>query len=647
MIAVFPALVSNNVSINTIPGVIKILERYLIILYEDEIVNAFGRRLDIDRYAKMWRLKENTDIIREDKSIDSSEWFTSDESFDTEILLENDDIIVEQPIDKGPTKGKTSEERRRIEELEVELFKKHKEVEELQKKIEDMEKPKTSPKKRESDKKYREKRKKEQAELVARKEQLEKEIERLRDELHGATIGKKEQDVLDLRKRGWDPKEISKATGMSKKEVESVLKEKGDPKRPIKVDFSKVDLQSISLEPTWVRVSLGGEEVGAVGIKVVPFPVKSDLTLAELMMSDYTSKGLDVLLKKVSRNIVKVTWRFIYKYIPLIGRKTVTGDPRKDIVYQKSVFRDGVFCIINANDLSEDFFSSAGGVSKLFSLGWKSVVALDDVKKQAYFCMKQFKGICNVIPYVYMFSTLKQKDVFDSLEEVKRASTPFFRMKVPMSKLFESIDINNKESLVMKNTKVIQDFLERVYNSEKEVVTESPVSSFVDKINENTLKRLVLQVEKGVKRKDAKGVEKILKFVPNFSLTEIEKYCKKKEPNFPKVYDYVKKVVRNSLPEELPDEVSDSFSCAIAVVSSLNKSDPMGEAKKKLKDLIPKLRFKLESGDWIPATVLITVAGITISLVTMTVFSHLWIVAIILAIIALISRTALQIRKLR
>ncbi len=226
---------------------------------------------------------------------------------------------------------------------------------------------------------------------------------------------------------------------------------KGDKKpsgTSVKID--QPNSQSITVEPTWVKIDIKNKNVEMtqiLGIKVVAFPVKSDATLAELMLSDKSMGILKTLAVSLSRKFQKSMWNAWYSsagIIPFLGRGTVSGDVKRDILIARTEFRDKIISCVNIMDLNNDFFKSAGGINKLYKLGWNDFITTDDVNKRAYFCLKSFKGMCNTIQYQFIYGALNQSQVYDSLEDVRKSSSPFFKLKTKASNLITENYINAK-----------------------------------------------------------------------------------------------------------------------------------------------------------------------------------------------------------
>jgi hypothetical protein len=182
--------------------------------------------------------------------------------------------------------------------------------------------------------------------------------------------------------------------------------------------------QNLSLEPSYITVNTNtGTKV--IGIKVIPFPVKStknNKSLAELLTDESSLNFFNSLLLKISRKAIRSFWALCRGLrIPFLADRVLSGDPEKDILWASTYHKRYVFCLLNFSDMTDsNFFRNAGGIHKLHSLGWNSFVAADDINKRAIFCMKQFHGLCSTIPYQMIYSSIgkDQSKVYDTLEDV-------------------------------------------------------------------------------------------------------------------------------------------------------------------------------------------------------------------------------------
>jgi len=207
----------------------------------------------------------------------------------------------------------------------------------------------------------------------------------------------------------------------------------------VKIDRPQGD--SLSLEPTYV-VAQTSAGTKIIGVKVIPFPVKSKYPLAKILTVEKSLKFFDTLTLSLSRRVIRDFWAVInHLKIPFVSKNTISGDPRKDILWGRSLHQDSIFCLINYSDLKDDFFQSASQIKKLHSIGWSSFIVADDVNKRVTFCMKEFNGLCSIVPYNYLMASMSMSskgsflDVYEKLEDLKKASSPFFRTKKPIDKI--------------------------------------------------------------------------------------------------------------------------------------------------------------------------------------------------------------------
>jgi len=197
--------------------------------------------------------------------------------------------------------------------------------------------------------------------------------------------------------------------------------------------------ESVSLEPTYVPVTTKKKGLQILGVKVIPFRVKSSQNMASMILQDKDLKNLEYLQQKYGRKVARVFFRLMRKILPHIRDKVISGDPQKDVIYAGSRYGKDMFVCMSQLDLdNEDTFSSPASVQKLHKLGWASFIVTDDVNKRATFCMKEFGGVCSVVPYAFMFSSLgkEHSKVYEDLEDIKKSSGPFFNMRTNRRRLF-------------------------------------------------------------------------------------------------------------------------------------------------------------------------------------------------------------------
>lgn len=385
MIVIYPMLCSNTVNYSSVPGIAKAMERYILIHRLDDVLKQSKREFQSAR----GRL-----VLKEDHEI-NNEMF--------HILTEEEKDHRGRSL-PGGTEDEVKNETREI--------------------------------------------KKEREKLEKEREKLEKEKEKMEDEERKSSIDQKIKDNIN---RDIELKDKEKDLKNREKEIEQ-------RKRKVVDATSKVTMHmdSLSLEPTWMYVDryIKDDKItDLIGVKVLPIMVSSDEKMINLLMYDKNLKGLNQKIVSLGRSTKKKVYD-LYKRainrIPIVRhflgkRGSVKGDVKKDIILAKSSFRENIFVCINKLDLEDDFFKSTQDVNKLFKMGWGSIVAMDDSQKTAYFCVKEFKGICFPVQYGYIFSTLGKDHgkVFDDLTDVKKSSGGLFRRKTPSKKLVENIIYDN------------------------------------------------------------------------------------------------------------------------------------------------------------------------------------------------------------
>jgi len=332
MIVIYPLLLSDTVSKNIVPGLAKVIERYLLIYKMDEVLQSAKS----GGYRKKLKVRGGKLIIRED---------------------EDDDLYLPDSKNKPEKK-----------------------------------KPRT-----------------------------------------------KDEEELTIKQKEYE----------LKKDREKTKAE--DNAKSATMDISTMDMQSLSAEPTWVKIDIQTGDIKTselLGVKVVPVIVKSTEKLVRILMFDKNVKGLHEKVLNFGRSVVRGLWKIwqrIWSTVPLVGkgRSTATGDARQDILLRKTIFSHSkhanIFLSINFQDLDDDlFFNDAGSINKLFKKGWESFIVCDDVNRIAHFVMEEFKGMTSSLNYAMIYNTIGQFKVYESLEDVKRSSSALFKRKMKTSKLISA-----------------------------------------------------------------------------------------------------------------------------------------------------------------------------------------------------------------
>jgi len=211
----------------------------------------------------------------------------------------------------------------------------------------------------------------------------------------------------------------------------------------------EIPKEGVSLEPTWIHVTTEVKGMQIIGVKVIPFRVKSTDNLLNILMSDKQVKYLDYMTTKYGRVAMRSFFRFIRALrIPRIKDLALTGDPKFDLLWGGTRYGNDMFICLSQLDMdnSEDMFGSPYFVRRIQKLGWTSIMIADDVNKKVTFCMKEFGGVCSVVPYGFVYSSLGKdhSKVFEDLEDVKRSASPFFRMSARRRRVFGETLAHNR-----------------------------------------------------------------------------------------------------------------------------------------------------------------------------------------------------------
>jgi len=354
------------------------------------------------------------------------------------------------------------------------------------------------------------------------------------------------------------------------KKAEHDAKQRKERKEKATATFEMPPNSSLEIAPSYVPVDTPEGRM-FIAIKVLPIPVKSDARLVELLVNDQQLSKMEKFIVKHSRNVLRKFHKFIYSTlgkVPVLGgllglsRSTIKGDPKWDIIMSRSEFKDNVFILVNQMDLSSEFFKSAGGINKLFSLGWSSIVATDDVNKTATFCMKKYKGVCSVLPYSYIFSSVGHSKVYQDLDDVRKSGGPIFSLKGRADKMLK----------------------------ENEEVIHESIESMAKKIDKVFVTRFMGSIKAAIKSKDLSKASRAVSMAPKMDQGMINKIGMKSSKEYSRTNMLVGKVLENST--SLPSSMIGPVSSIITFmsISQAKGGDPMPHAKKHLKLFVDKFR---------------------------------------------------------
>lgn len=401
MIIVFPILVSRAVSENSIPGIAKTLENYLIVNKQDLIINSMNDSPQSRSIGRMFRSKKGF-AIKED----------------VDLISEAIPDDAEKTDHKKDPHGPADAEWERLDKERAALAKQY---EELNSKIADIEAREAKVKSGEA-----------KATLDREKFLYQQKRDAIKDKM---------EQIKDLEQKIKDQKENEKAE-----------KEKAARKASAKVQVS--DMKSVSLEPTYMTIEKtdkdGNRSTEFLGIKVIPMRVKSDAKLSHLILQDTKLNTLSAGLVAVGRSIMRWFYRLFDKWtyrLRILGGLTASGDPRRDIIMGRTGMGKGseTFLVISKQEDVDDYFlDNVNKINRLYKMGWGNFVVADDIGRVAYFCMQSFRGLCNAVPYAMMYQYLGQSKAYESMEDAKKANSSIFKIGPRFTKLIGEWKVERK-----------------------------------------------------------------------------------------------------------------------------------------------------------------------------------------------------------
>jgi hypothetical protein len=229
------------------------------------------------------------------------------------------------------------------------------------------------------------------------------------------------------------------------------------------------DVPGISLQPTMsnVRVKIHyvggpyGSEHGsgdthdyqelAVGTKVVPMKVGNFANIQDAILDDYFADKSSMLFKQKSRSALRGIFRFVEKGVKKLSGKDVdlaktVKDPAMRMIllspqgfvnasaFKKDKGASSFYnftsssVVFRSDDMTyqggENFFANRSQMREMFKAGWNTFVILKEIEETVYFISNLDGGQLHILPYSYMFNSLKMDGIYDS-DEFKRRSKGF------------------------------------------------------------------------------------------------------------------------------------------------------------------------------------------------------------------------------
>jgi hypothetical protein len=208
---------------------------------------------------------------------------------------------------------------------------------------------------------------------------------------------------------------------------------------------------------------------------------------------------------------------------------------------------------------------------------------MDDVNQQISFCMKKNKGYCSVVPYrVLIHSTLNKTmgQAYQDIDDVQSAVSSVFRMNGKritkilgeMTAAFSLIDLRKH-------------LIESLYLQEN---TENYLA------NPNLAIEMFKKIRFISKMSDLTNMQNKLEKFPVKTPNEIHPFIEKNSNNFKKLYNFSRKVIKNSVNFELSDNDLEILSYIIAYRSA-NMRGP--NQIPRLRDLLKSFVYKLRKNE--------------------------------------------------
>ena len=470
MLVIYPMLISKSVSENIVPGLVKTVESYIVVNMKDGLLTSRDIKKNLNFKIKSGKIiaTENVDLTEgKDSEFGGRTKLTPKEKEANRKLNDDIDKAYKQNEDdiKDRLKRKNEEAQAKIDQEKEAYEKREKELEDerarLSKKAwDDLEKRdkelarinkqiKDAGETREQILKQIEVEKKAAAqeaadEVTAAEAKAAAARKEARADAELVLKHKKFEDEKKERER----KQIEDKKNKAAEELEKQEKKAEEDARAGVSSIKVSDNKALSIEPTTVDVEYtdrnGNRKPFVIGVKVVPFRVKSEAKLSRLIMHDTNLKWFNATMVSWGRKITKKVWRFIDRWAGnlKLGGLIPSGDPRRDIVMSRTGYNaeGGYIVLSKSEDIDEAFLNNAKKINRLYKMGWGNIIIVDNVNRMAYFCLKQFRGVCTALSFSMIYHNFKALQVYDSLEDASRQTSSIFKIRKKFSSIIaESI----------------------------------------------------------------------------------------------------------------------------------------------------------------------------------------------------------------
>lgn len=489
MIFVYPALVSENVDSRMVPTISRTLEKFFLLHICESFQNNTLRVKSVyDPGKKVYGpfLLENKNILSESISGKSDDKLTDElKGFidDKDDLLDKIDQTSSLRADTQDQIDELYNQQRSIKSKMTQLDKDSQEYSDAEVTIETLDQQIEQYKK--TDNRYK------------------NEINDLRDKLRDVESRiKAYKDAIDERKfsagdksKGFSGKteRDTKRFGWEEEDRKSEDRKSEDDKKKTHASYKVDKIEGIDLRPAMSNIDVKVHYVGspnlkdsvstdkeevAVGVKILPQKVTDFDNIQYPLLDDYFSSSVNLKFKSIYRVMTRKSFRFVEKLVKkIIGTDIdiASQDPsivNREIFFQPNGFVDAstfknksnspsfykytsAIVIMNKDDVMEDgqnFFEDQTKLRKMFKAGWSTFCILDEVNEEVIVVSKIDGGALHVIPYRYIFNSMKMDKVYEDFDALKRANPLFMRSRGNIRTLSRQL---TKESKMLDITRKI------------------------------------------------------------------------------------------------------------------------------------------------------------------------------------------------
>jgi hypothetical protein len=255
-------------------------------------------------------------------------------------------------------------------------------------------------------------------------------------------------------------------------------------------------IQGVSLAPSMANVKVKIHYVGgpadkmtgerdhdyqeiSVGAKVLPSEIVNFQNIQDAILDDYFANRMEMFFRTQYRKSLRTMFKIVERVIKRLSGMHVDmakmiKDPVKRMIllspqgfvnaaaFKKNKNTPSFYNFTSASvvflhddmtyDGAENFFKNKSQMQKMFKAGWNTFIVMNDIEEKVYFISSLDGGALHILPYSYIFNSLKMDKVYDS-DEFKRRARGFQVRSGGISTLISRL--NRESKLVQSVRKVI------------------------------------------------------------------------------------------------------------------------------------------------------------------------------------------------